>query len=259
MILFQLVGEIILANCNLSMKKFVNLKPNESIGLDVAIYKNALQLKKDAVLIAKTRQSYSSATSLLILSSEEVIKSILVLLHANKFEVYKLKDSHKFFFDHKIRHQIAQLIEMGIGVFQSVFKYGEQEPSKFLNTKYDLLNTIVNGIVNIANAAKPLLDSTNRVRSLKGFNELKNKGFYVDYKDGLVLPQKEMDEALYLETLYLCERIFTFSKGLRILFHENLQHRISIEEINSGKEALKNLMTTLLKDFSFKEFDKAIS
>ncbi|WP_156099846.1 hypothetical protein [Cellulophaga lytica] len=56
----------------------MNLTSKESIDLDINIYKNALCLKKDAKLIAKTRKSYSAATSLLILSSEEAKQFFMV-------------------------------------------------------------------------------------------------------------------------------------------------------------------------------------
>lgn len=79
------------------MKKFIDLNPNESKGLDIYLFNNAKKLKENAILIANKNKSYSSATSLLILSSEEIIKAILVLLHSKGYNVYQLKDAKKFF------------------------------------------------------------------------------------------------------------------------------------------------------------------
>lgn len=101
------------------MKAFIDLTPEESEDLDLAIYKNALQLRKDAQFLANGRNSYSSANSLLILSSEEVIKAILVFLHSKNFTVYGLEGSKKFFLDHKIRHHIAQMIVLGMAFLKS--------------------------------------------------------------------------------------------------------------------------------------------
>ena len=84
------------------MNTFINLSVQQSKGIDYSIYKNARQLRKDALLIAETNKSFSSATSLLILSSEEVIKSILVLLHSQSYKTYLIKDSKRFFKDHRI-------------------------------------------------------------------------------------------------------------------------------------------------------------
>lgn len=238
------------------MKQFIHLTSKESKGLDISIYKNALLLKKDAFLIAKIRKSYSSATSLLILSSEEAIKSVLIRLHAEEYNIYKLKESSKFFRDHKIRHQMAQLIEMGSGLIESMMKYEEQEPSKLLNTKVSWLDDLVNGAIDLVKAASPLLDSTENIKELQGFNDLKNKGFYVDYRDSLMLPQNEVTEAIYNRTLFLTERVFKFSKLVRILFHEQLEKHMPIQEIDKNKDLLKDFIDDAMKDFLFKELNR---
>lgn len=238
------------------MKKFKNLTPKESIGLDLHLYKNAVQLKKDAILIADKRKSYSSATSLLILSSEEVIKSILILLHSKGYNIYKLKESTKFFFDHKIRHQIAQLIEMGLGIIETFMKYEEEKLKKPFKTKYKWLNNVLNEVSNIAISSGLFFDSTHRIKKLQGFNDLKNKGFYVDYKDALILPQTEINEVSFKETLLVTERVFKFSKVLRILFHEKIDNHISESEISEIKQSLHDFIDNGLKDFSFKELSK---
>lgn len=241
------------------MKKFKDLTPEESIGLDWEIYKNALQLKKDAELIAKSRKSFSSATSLLILSSEESIKSSLIKLHSEKFNIYKLNESHKFFFDHKIRHQIAQLIELGAGITESLIKYDDLKPSTFLKTNINWLNNIVNGFIDIVKASEPLIKSSDRIQELQLFNNLKNKGFYVDYKDQILLPKDEITESTYLKTLLITNRAFKFNKTLRILFHEKLSNHIDNETIQKGKKLLENIINDGMKDFSFKELSNQLS
>ncbi|CAL2104215.1 AbiV family abortive infection protein [Tenacibaculum sp. 190130A14a] len=238
-------------------KKFPNLTPEESKGIDKLIYKNALQLKKDAISIAENRKSYSSATSILILSSEEVIKSILVLLHSEGYNVYKLKETHKFFFDHKIRHQITQLIEMGSGIVKSLINYKEQEPTKLLKTKINWLDNLVNGFFDVVKAASPLIDANNRIEKLQKFNDLKNQGLYVDYKNTLLVPQSEITVNTYKETLKITENIFSFNKGLRILFHQEFKNHMDISQINRVKNLLKDLIDEALKDFSFKELAKS--
>jgi AbiV family abortive infection protein len=60
------------------MITFNTLSVAKAKGLDNAIFKNARQLKKDAILIATTNKSYGAASSLLILSTEEIIKGILI-------------------------------------------------------------------------------------------------------------------------------------------------------------------------------------
>lgn len=237
------------------MKQFINLTSKESIGLDINIYKNALALKKDAILIANTRKSYSSASSLLILSSEEAIKSVLVRLHAEQYNIYKLKESSKFFRDHKIRHQMAQLIEMGSGLIESMMKYEEQKPTKVFKTK-SWIGRLLNEVIDLRKASRPFFDSTKRVSELQAFNDLKNKGFYADYRDSLMLPQNEVTEAIYNRTLFLTERVFKFNKLVRILFHDKLENHVATQEIDKNKNMLRDFIDEAMKDFSFKELNK---
>ena len=124
------------------MNTFINLSAQKSKGIDYSIYKNARQLRKDALLIAENNKSFASATSLLILSSEEVIKSILVLLNSQGYKTYLIKDAKKFFTDHRVRHQLAQLIELSIGVLESFDKKESNKLVTLLKTKSDFFNNI---------------------------------------------------------------------------------------------------------------------
>lgn len=237
------------------MKKFPNLNAKESIGFDIPIYKNALQLKKDAELIAHNRKSYSSATSLLILSTEEVIKSILVKLHSEGYKIYKSKDVFKFFFNHKIRHQIAQLFELMTGLLDSINFY-EQEKSDLTNKHWFKKFFIV--LFDIAKSISPLLESLEYSKKLQNFDYLKNRGFYVDFQNSLITPQKEITKEQYDETLTLTNRIFSFSKSLRILHHPNAENHIDLEEIEETKIQLKEIIDEHVGTFSFKEMNKTM-
>lgn len=173
----------------LEMKQFINLSAKESNGLDIHIYKNAIKLKKDATLIAEKNKSYSTATSLLILSTEEVIKATLVKLHSEGYNIYKLKEASKFFRDHKIRHQIAQIMEFVSGLFEAFIQYDEQKPSAIAKTNIKWLDNLVNGFLDVTKAAKTLIQSKERTEKLKGFNDLKNDGLYVDYQNKIKVPR----------------------------------------------------------------------
>ena len=76
---------------------FINLSKEKSKDLHLDIFENAKSLKSDSSVLVIVNESYSSASSLLILSSEEVIKAILVLLHSQGYKVYLLKDAKGFF------------------------------------------------------------------------------------------------------------------------------------------------------------------
>ena len=51
---------------------------------------------------------------------------------------------------------------------------------------------MVNGFIEIALTIKPLLNSVERIIKLTAFNEKKNEGFYVDFKNVLLIPQIEI-------------------------------------------------------------------
>lgn len=232
------------------MQRFINLSYKDSADLHYPIYKNALQLKKDAMLLAESTESYSSATSLLVLSSEEVIKATLVFLHSKQYHVYRIKGAKRFFTDHKIRHQLSQLVEMGSGFFKSIDSWeNAKNKEKVFKTKSKFWNTLLNGIKHIAEATKPFIASIERIKKIEEFNNLKNQGLYTDYRDGLLTPQNEINKDLYEGTKVIVNRVFSLYKGLNILFHPSLDKHLSKEEINKHKEDLKILINDALQDF----------
>ena len=233
------------------MNTFINLSVQQSKGIDYSIYKNARQLRKDALLIAETNKSFSSATSLLILSSEEVIKSVLVLLHSQGYKTYLIKDSKKFFFFFIVRHQLAQLMELSIGILESIEKKASNEPVTLLKTKSEFWNGLVNGILEIALASKPFLDSAQRVKKLMEFNDKKNQGLYVDYRDKLLIPEIEISESDFIETRLIVNRIFNVYKGLKIIFHPKVQNHFKNDDIELLKNQLRVFIDEALKDYSF--------
>lgn len=235
------------------MNTFINLSAQKTKGIDNSIYKNARQLRKDALLIAENNKSFASATSLLILSSEEVIKSILVLLHSQGYKTYLIKDAKKFFSDHRVRHQLAQLIELSIGVLESFDKKESNKPVALLKTKSDFWNGILNGLFEIALASKPILNSVERVKKLTEFDDKKNQGFYVDFRDKLLIPQIEITKTEFTETKVVVERIFRFYKGLKILFHPNITNHYKEENIEILKNQLRVFIDEALKDYSFEK------
>lgn len=234
-------------------KTFFDLTPKESKGINEPIFRNAKQLRKDALLVAETNKSYSSATSLLILSSEEVIKAILVLLHIEGYKVYQIKDARKFFFDHKIRHQLAQLFEISAGFIESLNKWGKQEPTHLIKTKSEGWNSFLNGIFDFAKAMTPLAHSTKRIKDLENFNDNKNNGLYVGYKDKLIVPKDEISETEYKMTKEIVDRIFKVYKILRIIYHPSITNRKDHNEIEDIKMKMRIFIDEGMESFSFKE------
>jgi len=234
------------------MSQFLQISPQKSRGLDRIIFRNAHKLYRDAAILTRGGGSYSSANSLLILSSEEAIKAILVILHSEGYRTYGMENAKKFFTDHKMRHQLAKFIELTSGIFESFAQYAKQEPVTLIRTPSKGWNDFLNGVLSILNAAGPVLQSTQRIKLLEEFNTDKNKGFYVDYFNGYpVVPDIEINKALHDATKDIVLRIFRVYKGCRILFHPSVSRRYDPAQVALLKEQLKELINNAMKDFSF--------
>lgn len=236
------------------MKRFLDLRALESVGLDVCLYRNANSLKKDSELLYDMRNSIASANSLLVLSSEEIIKAILVFLHSKNYKVYKLNEANKFFRDHKIRHKIAQLIEMGAAFVEAfdVWNNRKKRLTFSFETKYSWLNDILNTLGDLDKASKPFLNSLERIKKLERFNDDKNNGFYVDYRNKILSPQQLQDKSLYTETLMIVDRLFRFYKILKILHHPSLVKHLPENEIKVMLRDLDTFLNQGLEEFTFK-------
>ncbi|MFK5958475.1 MAG: AbiV family abortive infection protein [Lutibacter sp.] len=239
------------------MKRFLNLSSSESIDLHRSIYKNAIRIKRDAEVIISNRKSFSSATSLLILSSEEVVKATLVFLHSENYNIYKLKDAKKFFSDHRIRHQISQLIEMSISIYEtSTIWEGRKKKPKVFNSKSNFWNNVVNGFFDIVEASKPLVNSIDRVNLLQEFNNIKNKGLYVDFKDELFTPQIDVQDEIYYKVKEVVDRVFKFYKIIQILHHPNFENRYPEENVGQLKKDLRLFIDDAMKEIDFEKLKK---
>ena len=230
------------------MNTFINLSAIQSKGFDEAIFKNAKQLKKDALLIAANNKSYSSATSLLVLSSEEVIKAILVLLHSQEYKVYQIKDARKFFTDHKVRHEIATILEFLNGIAAGLMTIDQKkEVLEVASSNNDsFLTKLKNGLNSVKDFLEPIGNSLERIKTVQGFDTLKNKGLYVDYKDQLIIPQTAIKQYTFRKTKDSVDQIFKHYKIIKLLFHPKLKNHLSLDEINKTKIGLKVVIDGLL-------------
>lgn len=228
------------------MSNFLNISPKNSKSLHEPIYKNAQKLKRDALLIAKHNKSYSTAISLIVLSSEEVIKAILVLLHSEGYNVYKIPDAKKFFSDHKVRHELAKLLEIVNGFIESGIQYEKNEKSNIKKFQNEEWNNIFNFIVDAKNAMQPFLKTGNRMKLLEQFNITKNKGLYTDYKNELLIPSEVINEELFDSFKETVERIIKTYQVLRIMYNPMIDNHLKYENITKRKDELRNTINGIM-------------
>ncbi|GGG24781.1 hypothetical protein GCM10011344_26820 [Dokdonia pacifica] len=236
---------------------FINLSKEKSKGLHQHIYNNAVRLQKDSQTLAKINESYASASSLLILSSEEIIKSILVLLHSKGFRVYLLKDANRFFKDHVIRHNLQLFIETGMSLFQGLEKWDKRESERSLPvTSKNWLNKFLEFTSDALLVISEASQTISRINDILKFNDQKNAGFYVDYKNKILNPNEIISQKDYDSIVLIHARLKTFYKQLRIFFHPSITKHLSKKEINKIEEGLHLFINDGLKEVSIKNIHK---
>lgn len=222
------------------MQTFFTLNPKQSKNLDKPLFANAQHMYKDSILLANTNASYSRATSLMVLSLEEMIKAILIKMHSESLQVYKLKDAKYFFSQHRIRHQIAQLMEVGYAFYEIIEEWAKKGRKGPLQKAGKLLKVFL-----IA------YGSNERVKRLEKFNDYKNNGLYVGYRDQLLEPQKVIGKSEFLEVKESWQRCKHFYKVLCIIYHPKLENHLSRNRINEIHTDLKLLINEAMSEYSF--------
>lgn len=240
------------------MRKFINLSAKESLELDSPVYKNGIQLINDAKLIAEHNNSYACATSLSILGLEEVVKATLIFLHSKGVKVYLLKGSKKFFSDHKTRHEITQLIEVGSGFFEAHKKWEHYKENKKFKTKSKWFNTIFNEIYKGWKTLEPILETYERINHIEDFDKLKNQGFYVDYRDKILIPFEEINETKYNLVLNNIERIVKFYKVVKIFYHPSIKKHITEDQLIEVNRLIKSFIEDAMTKYEFRKYPKLV-
>ncbi|WP_225037179.1 hypothetical protein [Winogradskyella sp. SM1960] len=124
------------------------------------------------------------------------------------------------------------------------------------NTKKEWLNNTLQFLSDAAFVLSNVSMSINRIEGIKKFNELKNAGFYVDYRNEILIPQRTVNKEDYISILDTSNRLTMFYKQLRILFHPSIIKHLSNDKIMEIKNGLHIFINEALKDFSFKEINK---
>lgn len=178
-------------------QRITNLKPEQCNDIFPVIAKNADDLFTVAKCAAE-KWKYGCATSLLILGAEEYSKAIIVLLHAHCVNVFHIDQAVKVFRDHKSKHDVASAFEL-LNLLAPVIKIVEC----FSKSSLKNVEGILNWIVQLSSELSEGLSETERIFDnldwWKNADEFKQKGFYSNYDDILIVPnhisRKEYDNA----------------------------------------------------------------
>jgi AbiV family abortive infection protein len=178
----------------------------QKVGIKLLL-QNANNLFSSAELLA-IHKYYSPAVSILILSSEELVKSYalcLEILLGDKSEVKKIsgtksKSDDSYLFSHKEKHQLAKVIIADLAKI-----------SPFINLIKRLPLGELKKILNfISLPSSELSQVDNLINDLGLFNELKNAGLYVDQKGNSWSTPSEVSESKINQVLNSAKLIRSF-------------------------------------------------
>jgi AbiV family abortive infection protein len=196
----------------------------QKIGIDLS-KQNANNLFNSAELLAANNY-FSPAIPILILSAEETIKSFalcLEILLGSKSKVKSIikesyakhEDSYLNF--HKDKHG---LIEVIITDLKSI--------SPFTNILKLLPLGDIKGLLNFLSISPTELDKIDSLLTkLKGFNDLKNEGFYVDNKNSRWHTPLGFNHELY-------NKVFTNINLIRTIFLPKIEYIQKFSENDLG-------------------------
>lgn len=222
---------------------FLDLNVAESQGIGKIIFKNALRLKNDALILSEN-DSFSTATSILILSLEEVIKAICVELHASEYQVYEIKYIDSVFYNHTKRHQLAETIgkieSLAILIKVIEYCYNKNQKSNFTPDNID---------INIFNEKlRNLCDILNNICNdspIEKFNTYKNSGIYVDYYNELLIPKDIITDYEFNQVNEVHNQITRIYKLIVLSHHQSIKFRNNSDAYLEIKKTIKEIIKTL--------------
>lgn len=185
-------------------RTFLNISQQECGHSSNRLINNSLVHYKAAELLA-SHQYYGMAISHLVLSTEELIKAIILALDSKGLRVRSGAKMKKFFTQHQIRHVSSLILNLALfssNIFNNLFKEIFSKQSSPLYT--ELLKAIflrdAEKIEIALNKIEVELGFTQREAFLfwHGADSMKQAGFYVDYDNGLRDPN-EISSQQYLK------------------------------------------------------------
>lgn len=220
-----------------SKRTFINLTPQEAAGVYPSIYQNAIRLKRDSLYLIE-KQSYSTATSLLILSLEEIIKTIIIYLHSQEYAIFKNKKIGQIFTNHKSRHNLAITID-SMNAFTILFnKWTEARELQKKEPKKERSSIPEKTIFEVCERICLLFND----EEINQFNDYKNSGFYVDYLDQLQLPQKKITRTTYEKVMEVHSNTRRMYKFLLIIHNPKAkQNKPDFLDYDAHKKQLTHI------------------
>jgi len=203
-------------------------------------FENAKRLFKAAEYLEE-RKEFPIANSLLVLSAEEGVKAYILLIK-HLFPKVKFDLFYKFFRDHDLKLNTIQNLVLFFFIFQKIDELFYQPmiatngltEVEILMTRQLSFQNLIEQLSKEANTNNTDLDK--ELNWWENAKNLKEKGFYVEFNEGIWASPNILNEEKYIETKRYVSSFFIKIEKLKDLNYED-------EEV---KRYLKLIETSLI-------------
>lgn len=230
----------------MELKSFQNISKQECTTASAAIMVSADQKWESGKTLAE-KGDFGGATSLAIVSLEEQIKALLLLVDGQGFQFRKVKGMQAFFQNHSIRYIIAYYIFVmavfGEDLFRFIYRMRDNpELMKEMVSLYQIDKEAMYKKMG-RYIMRKIIQLSNEMEWFSRIDLFRQDGFYSDYDRELKTPVI-INKHNYIETM---ERL------LRVHFAANEMMRAITNPEKEFSDELEKMQLKLLQD---KMYDK---
>lgn len=210
---------------NQKSQNFMSLPKKECLSASKVILENAIEKYEEAQFLAK-RNSYGTASSLLITGMEESIKSLILVLDANGFQFrMKVKNMSSVFKNHSMRYEFGFLLTVS-GIFYKDFLKIVNHFMSGSNVEFPDINP-----VKVNQWCKVRISQIKR--ELLWFDQIgffREKGLYVDV-DGQIIKPSTISKIDFDFTAQRVSRVIEMIKSLHEIC-DNESNRVFLSNLS---------------------------
>jgi AbiV family abortive infection protein len=229
-------------------KTFLNISKDECLVVYKEILENSDKRWNSAKLLSENGD-YGLGISTSIISIEELIKSIIVLLDGKGFELRKINGMSSFFRNHEIRYVVAYSMFVmslfGEDLIKILKKIKENpewivEVTKDMKSEKDFIEKKL-GIYIL----RRMVTIKNELNWFANVDLFRQEGFYCDY-DKLLKTPIRISKNDFDEVIFRLSKVRKIGKGF-------------IQTLETNEEYYVNYFSKLIKDFKEKNHAQKIA
>ena len=206
-------------------------------------YKDVLQTSesnwKSGIILARENQ-FGNAMSMAIISSEELVKAIVILLDGKGFEFRRIQGMDALFANHQIRYVILYAM-LVINIFseelKSYFLQFKEDPAKGMAFINGIKANDVNFVTQLQNyGLETLARLSTEFDWFAKVDIYRQQGFYSDYEDQLKTPI-DIDTETYHQAITRLEKVRVV--GLEIINSLISEDEVYVNHFSETRRSLK--------------------